>query len=89
MEGHKIQAKKYFLTVVAGIGGYQRRKREASVVRDGVRRCLRTDETEFNDKGILKLPQLWQKEIDRDGSFVDKQMIRQTRCFPTHIFMLL
>jgi hypothetical protein len=84
--GAQNTAKKYFLTV-PGTVGYRGRRCEASavpayyVVQEGVCRCWLTDETEFHNKGILNLPELWQKGIDRDGYFVEKRMIRQTRCF--------
>ena len=45
-------------------------KREA--IQKAVRQCLRMAGTEFYRRGIFKLPERWQKCIQRSGDYVEK-----------------
>ena len=37
-----------------------------------VRQCLRAAGTEFCRKGIFKLPERWEKYVQRNGDYVEK-----------------
>ena len=37
-----------------------------------VRQCLRAAGTEFYRKGIFKLPERWEKFVQRNGDYVEK-----------------
>jgi len=37
-----------------------------------VRQCLRVGGTEFQRKGIFKLPERWEKFVQKNGDYVEK-----------------
>jgi GTP cyclohydrolase I len=46
--------------------------RQRKQLNDAVRQCLRTAGTEFYRKGIFKLPERWEKCVQRSGDYVEK-----------------
>ena len=45
---------------------------ETEAIRKAVRRCLRMSGTEFYRRGIFKLPEGWNKCVQRSGDYVKK-----------------
>jgi hypothetical protein len=41
-------------------------------IQKAVRQCLRMAGTEFYDRGIFKLPERWEKYVQRSGDYVEK-----------------
>ena len=45
---------------------------KTEAIQKAVRQCLRMAGTEFYSKGIFKLPERWQKCVQRSGDYVEK-----------------
>jgi hypothetical protein len=41
-------------------------------IQKAVRQCLRMAEMEFSKRGIFKLPERWEKCVQRSGDYVEK-----------------
>ena len=45
---------------------------KTEAIQKGVRQCLRMAGTEFYSRGIFKLPERWEKCVQRSGDYVEK-----------------
>ena len=45
---------------------------KTEAIQKAVRQCLRTAGTEFYRRGISKLPERWEKCVQRSGNYVEK-----------------
>ena len=45
---------------------------ETEAIQKAVRQCLRMARTEFYRRGIFKLPERWEKCVQRSGDYVEK-----------------